>query len=198
MRRRAAAVLLAALPGLAAAPPPGPMAATRKALERSHEIVTASTTHKQKVNALHAVLRDFLDTDAMGRQAMGRHLEGRSEAEIRAFLDVFAELFVRTYVQRLLLFQAPDFGYRGEKVEGDRATVQTEIITPKDRFAVDYKMRKSAPGWRATDILVEGASLGDNFRSQFDAALARESFDSLMERLRKRVDTQKGAEGSAP
>jgi len=41
------------------------MAVTRKALERSHAIVTASTAHKQKVNALHAVLRDFLDTDAM-------------------------------------------------------------------------------------------------------------------------------------
>jgi phospholipid transport system substrate-binding protein len=192
--RPAAAVLLAALPGLAAAEAPGPMASTRKALERSHEIVTAPTVHKQKVLALHAVLRDFLDTDAMGRQAMGRHLEGKSAAETRAFLDVFAELFVRTYVQRLLLFQAPDFGYRSEAIDGDRATVKTEIITPKDRFAVDYRMRKSAKGWQATDILVEDASLGDNFRSQFDAALARESFDSLMERLRKRVDTQKGTE----
>jgi phospholipid transport system substrate-binding protein len=196
--RRAAAVLIAALPGLAAGEALGPMAATRKALERSHEIVTAATAHKQKVLSLHAVLRDFLDTDAMGRQAMGKHLEGRSEAQVRAFLDVFAELFVRTYVQRLLLFEAPDFGYRGEKVDGNAATVQTEIITPKDRFGVDYRMRKSATGWQATDILVEGASLGDNFRSQFDAALKRESFESLMERLRKRIDTQKGTETSAP
>jgi phospholipid transport system substrate-binding protein len=196
--RRAAAVFLAALPGLAAAEPLGPMATTRKALTRSHEIVTAPTNHKQKVRALHAVLREFLDTDAMGRQAMGRHLEGRSEAEVRDFLDVFAELFVRTYVQRLLLFQAPDFGYRSEKIDGSRATVQTEIITPKDRFAVDYRMQKSAQGWQATDILVEDASLGDNFRSQFDAALARESFDSLMERLRKRIDTQKGTEAQTP
>ena len=196
--RRAAAVLLAALPGLVVAEPPGPMASTRRALERSHEIVTAPTDHKQKVRALHAVLRDFLDTDAMGRQAMGRHLDGRSEAEVRAFLDVFAELFVRTYVQRLLLFQAPDFGYRSEKIDGSRATVQTEIITPKDRFAVDYRMQKGAQGWRATDILVENASLGDNFRSQFDAALAKESFDSLMERLRKRIDTQKGVEAPTP
>jgi phospholipid transport system substrate-binding protein len=190
--RPAVAVLLAALPWLAAAEPPGPMASTRKALERSHDIVTAPTDHKEKVRALHAVLRDFLDTDTMGRQAMGRHLEGRSAAETRAFLDVFSELFVRTYVQRLLLFDAPDFGFRGETIDGDRATVKTEILTPKDRFGVDYRMRRSARGWQATDILVEDASLGDNFRAQFDAALARESFDSLMERLRKRVEMPKG------
>jgi ABC-type transporter MlaC component len=90
-------------------------------------------------------------------------------------------------VQRLLLFDVPEFGYTGEKVTGDTATVETEIVTPKDRFGVSYRMRRVADGWRATDILVEDASLGDNFRAQFDAALAKESFDALMERLRKKV-----------
>lgn len=183
--RIAAALLALALP--AAAEPLGPMARTKEVLARSHAIVVGAGEHRQKVTALNTLLRGFLDTDAMGRQAMGKHLEGRSPAEARAFLDVFRELFMRTYVQRLLLFEAPDFGYTGEKITGDQAVVGTEIITPKDRFAVDYRMRRAPDGWRATDILVEGASLGDNFRSQFDAALAKESFDALMERLRKKV-----------
>ena len=165
----------------------GPMARTKQVLQRSHEIVVGPGEHKQKVRTLNDLLRDFLDTDAMGREAMGTHLAGRPPAEVRAFLDVFRELFVRTYVQRLLLFEAPDFAYQGETITGDRAKVDTEIVTAKDRFGVDYEMRKSGGTWRATDILVEDASLGDNFRSQFDAALAKESFDSLMERLRKKV-----------
>lgn len=165
----------------------GPMARTRQVLERSHDIVVGPGTHAQKVTALNALLAGFLDTDAMGRQAMGRHLDGRSPAAVRAFLDVFRGLFVRTYVQRLLLFEAPEFGYRGETISGDTALVQTEIITPKDRFGVDYRMRRGPDGWRATDILVEEASLGDNFRAQFDAALAKESFDALMDRLRKKL-----------
>ena len=114
-------------------------------------------------------------------------VDGRSPADVQAFLDVFRELFVRTYVQRLLLFDVPEFGYRRETVTGDRATVATEIVTTKDRFGIDYRMRKADDGWHATDILVEDASLGDNFRSQFDAALAKESFDSLIERLKKKV-----------
>ena len=187
MQRWTAVLLLATTIGTAGAASLGPMARTRQVMDRSHDIVVGPSEHKQKVTALNELLRGFLDTDAMGRQAMGEHLDGRSPEQVRQFLDVFRALFVRTYVQRLLLFDAPDFGYRDEKITGDRATVGTEIITPKDRFAVDYRMRKSADGWRATDILVEDASLGDNFRSQFDAALAKESFDSLMERLRKKV-----------
>ncbi len=181
------AALLVAVSLPAAAEMLGPLARTRQIMEKSHDIVVGPGEHKQKVTTLNTLLRGFLDTDAMGRQAMGKHLDGRSPEDVRAFLDIFRELFVRTYVQRLLLFDVPDFGYKGETIEGDRASVRTEIITPKDRFGVDYRMKRSADGWKATDILVEDASLGDNFRSQFDAALAKESFDSLMERLRKKV-----------
>lgn len=187
MRALVATLLLAAVAVAARADVPGPMARTKQVLQKSHEIVVGPGDRPQKVRTLNDLLRGFLDTDAMGRQAMGKHLDGRTPAEVRAFLDVFRDLFVRTYVQRLLLFEVPEFGYRAEKVTGDEATVGTEIITPKDRFGVDYRMRKSSDGWRATDILVEDASLGDNFRSQFDAALAKESFDSLMERLRKKL-----------
>jgi len=184
---RVALLVVALVAAPAAAEAPGPMAVTREVLTRSNAIVTGSGEHRQKVEALNTLLRPFLDTEAMGRRAMGKHLDGRSPAQVRAFLDVFRELFMRTYIQRLLLFEVPDFGYKGEHVDGDAATVETEIITPKDRFGVDYTMRRSTGAWRATDIRVEGASLGDNFRSQFDAALAKEPFDSLMERLRKKV-----------
>ena len=129
---------------------------------------------KEKLGKLSLLLRGFLDTEALARLAAAKHLEGRSEAEVKEFLGLFHEFFVRTYVQRLLLFDAPNFGYGEEKVTGDDARVATEVITPGDRFAVDYVMHRTAQGWRATDINVEGVSLARNFRSQFDSAVARE------------------------
>ena len=81
------------------------------------------------------------------------------------FLDLFHEFFVRTYVQRLLLFDAPDFTYgdgEGERRPGHRSA--TEVVTPGDRFAVDYTLHRNPDGWRATDIVVEGVSLARNFR----------------------------------
>ena len=56
-----------------------------------------------------------------------------------------------------------------------------------DRFAVDYTLRKSPTGWRATDIQVEGVSLAKNFRAQFDTAVAKDSFQGLLQRLREKV-----------
>jgi phospholipid transport system substrate-binding protein len=141
------------------------------------------------------LLRDFLDTEALARLAAGKHLEGRSPEETAEFLRLFRELFVRTYVQRLLLFDAPDFTYGAEHVSGDTATVGTEIVTPRDRFAVDYNLHRTPSGWRATDIRVEQVSLANNFRAQFDAALAKSSFQDLLELLRKKVGEPAGTAG---
>jgi phospholipid transport system substrate-binding protein len=171
----------------------GPLAVTRDVLEHSNTIVRGADERTRKLHDLSELLRGFLDTEALARLAADKHLAGRSDAEVQEFLTLFHEFFVRTYVQRLLLFDAPEFAYGKETVDGDTARVATEVVTPGDRFAVDYTLRREAAGWRATDIEVEGVSLAKNFRAQFDAAVAKDSFQGLLERLRAKVATAAGS-----
>ena len=192
MRRRVAMLALAGLllgRPAAAAEPEGPLALTRSVLTRSNEIVRGSGDRKEKLAALSELLRGFLDTEALAARAAHKHLEGRSPEEVAEFQRLFHDFFVRTYTQRLLLFDAPDFAYGAETITGDEARVATEVVTPNDRFTVDYTLRRRADGWRATDIVVEGVSLAQNFRAQFDAAVAKDSFQGLLERLRAKAGT---------
>ena len=181
----AATLCSAATP--ATTPDVDPMARTRRVLEGSTVIVKGPEDRKQKLTELSELLRGYLDTEALARLAAGKNLEGRSDADVKEFLSLFHEFFVRTYTQRLLLFDAPDFEYGAETVDGDAARVATQVVTAGDRFAVDYKLRKTPSGWRAVDIDVEGVSLAGNFRSQFDTAVAKDSFQGLLDRLRAKV-----------
>jgi phospholipid transport system substrate-binding protein len=165
----------------------GPMALTRAVLTRSNEIVRGPDDRKAKLAALTALLRDFLDTDALANLAAKKHLAGKTPEQVEEFHRLFHDFFVRTYVQRLVLFDAPDFAFGEERLAGETARVGTEVVTPADRFAVDYTLRRTATGWRATDIRVEGVSLAQNFRAQFDAAVAKDSFQGLLDRLRAKV-----------
>ena len=49
-------------------------------------------------------------------------------------------------MQKLLLFDKPDFGYVGEEVTGKTARVDTKIITPRDEFGVAYHAPKATSG----------------------------------------------------
>jgi len=50
-----------------------PLEYTRTILDQAHTIVARSQAHNEKLAALSALFGKFLDTDAMGRQALGAH-----------------------------------------------------------------------------------------------------------------------------
>lgn len=165
---------------------PSPMERTRAVLEEARRIVDSPKTHNEKLADLSALLKTFLDTDTMGREALGEHWEKFSPAQRQEFVQLFRELFQRTYVQKLLLFEKPDFGYVGEEVQGTQARVETKIITPRDEFAVTYRMRRDGDDWKATDIQIEDLSLTTNFRRQLSRLLAKESPAELLARMRRK------------
>jgi phospholipid transport system substrate-binding protein len=169
----------------------GPMLQTQAILRASNEIVTGPGDRDAKLLQLKILLRDFLDTDALGTRSMGPHLDEVTPEQRKHFLDLFRDLFVRTYVQRLLLFDVPEFAYGVERIKGGTAEVETEIVTERDRFSVDYDLKKKGTVWAATDIRIEDVSLGANFRSQFDQALAKNSFDGLMDKLARKLHGKK-------
>ncbi len=165
---------------------PSPMERTRAVLEEARRIVDSPKTHNEKLADLSALLKTFLDTDTMGREALGEHWEKFSPAQRQEFLQLFRELFSEPYVQKLLLFEKPDFGYVGEEVQGTQARVETKIITPRDEFAVTYRMRRDGDDWKATDIQIEDLSLTTNFRRQLSRLLAKESPAELLARMRRK------------
>jgi len=189
------AALLAASVSLAAPVHAGTaLEYTRDTLERARAIVNSDQDHNQKLAALEAVLQDFLDTDKMGRDALDQHWPTLTPAQQKEFLSLFRTLFQRTYLQKLLFFEKPDFVYVGEAAGDGFTRVDTKIVTPKDEFAVTYRMRAAGTRWLATDIQVEDLSLTNNFRQQLDRQLSKGSIATLLDSMRKKY----GGKDDAP
>lgn len=184
------AILCSAGPGSAADAPTSiagsALETTRATLEQTRVIIDSDRTHNQKLDALHELLEKFLDTDTMGRRALDKHWKEFSAGQQTEFLKLFRELFQRTYVQKLLLFDRPDFKYIGEVVEGGHVRVDTAIVTPRDEFAVTYQFQSSDGRWMASDIQIEDLSLTTNFRRQLDHLLSRSSVQNVLDRMRRK------------
>lgn len=171
-----------------------PMESTRATLEQARAIVDSERPHNDKLAALSTLLKTFLDTDSMGRAALDKSWTRFSPEQQKEFLTLFRELFQRTYVQKLLLFQKPDFAYVGEQQSEGAARVDTKIITPRDEFAVIYQLRPAGNQWMATDIKIEDLSLTMNFRRQLDRLLSKSSPEDVLNRMRKKYGP--GGKGS--
>ena len=169
-----------------------PLDYTRTILQQARTIVAGNQTHNEKLAALSALFGKFLDTDAMGREALGEHWSSFTSAQQKEFLDLFRELLQRTYVQKLLLFENPDFVYAGQQLTGNRATVDTKIVTPRDQFDVSYRLARAGDNWVATAITVEDVSLTANLGSQLSDLLARMSVDDLLTLMRRKYGNPGG------
>jgi phospholipid transport system substrate-binding protein len=172
---------------LAAPPPESPSAAVRRTLDKASVLADTDLTHEQRLEALRAVARELVDTRAMGRQAIGPLLWDRSQDEQEAFLQLFDELILRAYLQKLFLFHNPKFRFAAEEQNDSSAIVRTELLTKKDVYHVTYEMHREGGRWLATNIIVEGVSLTSNYANQFASVLRDRSFEELLELMRRKV-----------
>jgi phospholipid transport system substrate-binding protein len=188
-RRRAAHPLALALvlATLGAAPSDDPLPVVRQALASAKRLVASEGTREEKLESLRELARELVDSQAMGRRALQRVLSAQEPEAQREFFDLFGEFIVRAYLQRLLFFRDPEFGFGRPRVEGEAVLVKTRIITRKDDYYVDYEMHRNNGRWMAADIVVEGVSLADNYGEQFESVLRNRSFEELLDLMRRKL-----------
>ena len=190
--RRLPIILAAWLLLVAPAKAATPLDYTRMILEQARAIVVGSQTHNEKVAALSVLFSKFLDTDAMAREALGGHWSSFTPEQQKQFLPLFRELIERAYVQDLLQFQSPDFVYVGQQLLEGGAVVDTQIVTPRDKFDIKYTLISAGDKWRVSAITVEGVSLVGNYGNQFDRVLSRMTPDDLIAFMRRKFGNPNG------
>jgi ABC-type transporter MlaC component len=192
MMRRLPIILVAWFLLVAPAKAATPLGYTRLILQQARLIVAGNQTHNQKLAALSVLFGKFLDTDEMGREALGQHWSSLTPVQQKEFLGLFRRLLQRTYVGTLLLFQNPGFVYAGQQLTADGAIVDTKIVTPRDQFDVTYTLTPAGDHWLATAITVEGVNLTENLGNQFNHLLTRMSVDDMLALMRRKYGNTSG------
>jgi phospholipid transport system substrate-binding protein len=180
-------VLLARAAHGAAAAPDGAVNAVRDTLGKARALVLTDDPREQKLAGLRELARHLMDTREMGRRALGPRFAEQPAAQQEEFLELFDELIVRSYLQKLLFFRQPRFAFGEEETKHESVIVHTRILTDKDEFFVDYEMRQRDGAWVASDVVIENVSLTQNYAQQFRELLQSRSFDELLVLLRGKV-----------
>ncbi len=145
----------------------------------------------ERRESLRRAVEPVFDFDAMARHALGLHWRGRTDAERRHFTTLFRRLVERTYFRRLEGYDGERVVYRGASMDGAYATVRTEIATRRGtNVPVDYELARHDGRWRVQDVLIEGVSLVENYREQFDAIIDESSYPALVARIEAKVDVE--------
>ena len=146
-----------------------------------------SESAEQRRTQIRRAAEGLFDFAEMSRRALGRYWAGRSQAERDEFVTLFADLMARAYLGKIERYAGESITYVAERVDGDLATVDSRVITPKKtEVPIEYRLRRVGDRWAAYDVLIENVSLISTYRSQFDRIIQTSSFDELLKRMRQK------------
>jgi len=129
----------------------------------------------------------LLDMEYSARLILGRAGRDASAEQIAGFTDAMTRLLVDRYSSGLMGFRSQEqlevLPLRGELNE--RMTrVRTRVLLESGGFApVDYVFRKTADGWKAFDVIIEGISYITTYRNQIIPEVEATGLDAVIERL---------------
>ena len=126
-----------------------------------------------KMNALvDRVLLPHFDTDYSGRLVLGRHWSNSSPEQRQRFVAAFYHSLLNNYGTALLDFTGERLKvlpYKGDAA-ATNATVRTQVRKNDGTLvAVNYSLHRTAKGWMAWDVIIEGISYVKSFRDDFSA-----------------------------
>jgi phospholipid transport system substrate-binding protein len=144
-------------------------------------------SQEQKKDRVESIAYERFDFELISRFVLARNWNSMSEQQQRDFVAAFKKHLSATYRDTLDEFRDEKITIEGSRPEarGD-VTVMTKVRQGSGDTKVDYRLRKTDAGWRGIDVIIEGISLVQNFRTQAQEIISAEGADALIQKLRNK------------
>lgn len=149
-----------------------------------------SASVDQRVATFRMIIETYFAADVIARWVLGRYGRTIEPAQWREYRPLFEDLIVYGYVKRFS-------EYSGEKVDiiktlptsAGSAIVYSEIKRPSGGrpIRLDWRVGEHDGTFKITDVIIEGASLSQTWRSDFAATLQNGGIPNLLATLRLKV-----------
>jgi phospholipid transport system substrate-binding protein len=175
-----------------------PMEVLKKANKKIEKLLDkkvskGSEEEKKRDEKIKKVVDGFLDFKTLAKRSMGKHWNERTDEEQKEFSKVFRELLQKNYLKQIHEKSDYEMIYDSEEIEENKAVVNTTIKAKNKKgeeaeTSVVYKLRKSKNKWLVIDIETDEVSLVQNYRSQFNKIIKKDSYEVLIDKIRKKIE----------
>ncbi|WP_300164836.1 ABC transporter substrate-binding protein [Solidesulfovibrio sp.] len=123
------------------------------------------------------------DMKELSRRALGAQWNNFSPEQQQRFVTAFGQLLQNTYLDKIESYTDEKVQYLKEQDLGPgKAEVDTKVVGKGKEIPISYRL-SDRNGWKVYDVVIEGVSLVQNYRTQFGQILVNESPDALIAKI---------------
>jgi phospholipid transport system substrate-binding protein len=126
------------------------------------------------------------DTEYSARLVLGRFWRTTTPDQRQRFIEAFYHSLLANYGSALAEFTADRLKIYPSPADPGKpiATVRTEVKRDNgDRVSVNYYMHKTPQGWKAWDVVIDGISYVNSYRTDFGEQIEQQGIDPVIKRL---------------
>jgi phospholipid transport system substrate-binding protein len=131
------------------------------------------------ITAIDAVF----DMKELSRRALGAQWNKFTPEQQQRFVTAFGQLLQNTYLDKIESYTDEKVQYLKEQDLGTgKVEVDTKVVGKGKEIPISYRL-SDHNGWKVYDVVIEGVSLVQNYRTQFGQILVNETPDALIAKI---------------
>jgi len=148
----------------------------------------AESAKGNKEKRVWTLIDGVFDYTELSRRTLAQHWKTFTPEQQKEFTQLFGKLLGTVYMDRIMSYtnEKVVFG-KAAKLSEDTTEVQSQVVTATKSIPIHYRMIFRDGSWKVFDVVVEGISLVQNYRSQFRDILSKQSPEDLLKMLRDKV-----------
>lgn len=181
-------LLLLSLSVQAAATPQGQV---KKMVDSVFAVLNSDLDLSAKKQKISGMVQKYLGIDSLSQRTLGIYWRRATPKELDRFKALYVQILEQTYLNRVDDYSGGRVDYLQERVQGDKAILDTKFVSDKTEIPVQYKMVLKNGDWEIYDVLIEGVSLVRSYRSSYNEILRKEGFAGLFKRMEEKLAEMK-------
>jgi phospholipid transport system substrate-binding protein len=151
-------------------------------------VYKGETGKKAKQDQIRKISQKMFDFAELSKRTLGLNWNKFSTPQRQEFVDLYRGLIEDAYTDKITSYTDERINYIKElQLSENTAEVQSIVVTKSVEIPVYCRMLNKDGQWRIYDVVIEGVSLVNNYRTQFREILANNPPENLLDTLRKKV-----------
>jgi phospholipid transport system substrate-binding protein len=143
---------------------------------------------KAKQDQLRKISLKMFDFAELSKRTLGLNWNKFSAAQRQEFVDLYRGILEDAYVDKITSYTDEKINYIKElQLSENTVEVHSIVVTKNGEIPVYYRLHNRDGQWRVYDVVIEGVSLVNNYRTQFREILANNPPEYLLDTMRKKV-----------
>jgi len=148
----------------------------------------AESAKKAKKDRIRAISEKMFDFTELSKRTLAQNWSKFNPEQQKEFVDLYTSLLENAYANKIMAYTDEKIVFSKEVALTEKTVeVQSRVLRKNGDIPIYYRVIMKDSSWRVYDIVIEGVSLINNYRSQFREILTNKPPESLLETLRKKV-----------